>query len=78
MAASIQTDPRFIFGTPRVLFEGDYFRATGRTYDVAPDGRFLMIKTGAQTDTARPRQITVVLNWTQELLERVPVACQVR
>jgi hypothetical protein len=38
-------------------------------YDVAPDGRFIMIKT---PDEDQPREITVVLNWFQELEELVP------
>ena len=52
--------------------------AGGRTYDIAPDGqRFLMIKEGVAADPDDPfaglTQIHGVLNWTQELLERVPV-----
>ena len=46
----------------------------GRSYDVSPNGeRFLAVKrvTG-DGDSARP-EIIVVLNWHQELLERVPV-----
>jgi serine/threonine-protein kinase len=38
----------FSTGIPKRLFEGPYFRnavgIVGRTYDVAPDGRFLMVK----------------------------------
>ena len=50
----------------------------GPTYDVAPDAqRFLMLKLGARGDADDPfaglSQIHFVLNWTQELLERVPV-----
>ncbi len=36
-------------------------------YDVHPDGRFMML-----TDTSL-HQINVVLNWFEELKERVPV-----
>ena len=59
-----------------VLFPDLYYRTRGsRSYDVSQDGeRFLMIKTGDQTSEDVPApQITVVLNWSQELLERVPV-----
>ena len=42
------------------------------TYDVARDGRFLMIKEqGAQATTASP-SIIVVLNWFEELKRLVP------
>ena len=48
----------------------------GRQYDVDPNGqRFLMLSNTASgdDDTVLTPQINVVLNWTQELLERVPV-----
>ena len=37
-------------------------------YDVARDGRFLMLK-----DEETANQIVLVQNWSQELTERVPV-----
>jgi hypothetical protein len=40
-------------------------------YDVSPDGqRFLMLKGGEQE--AAPAQINVVLNWFEELKQKVP------
>ncbi len=74
MVVPMQTTPSFSRGTPRMLFEGPYFQALGRTYDVAPDGRFLMIKAAAEVGENTPSlHLNVVLNWDQELLERVPV-----
>ena len=72
MVASVQTTPSFSRGTPQVLFEGSYFQATGRTYDVAPDGRFLMIKAAAEAGENTPPQINVVINWFEELTRLVP------
>jgi hypothetical protein len=40
-------------------------------YDVAADGRFIMIEPG-QPDTS-PAQITLVQNWFEELRRRVPM-----
>ena len=40
-------------------------------YDVAPDGRFLMVAMDEET-VAASRRITVVINWFEELKERVP------
>ena len=55
--------------TAEVLFAEEYFGGgLGRTYDVRAGWRFLMLKTIA----AEP-SIQVVLNWPEELLERVPV-----
>jgi len=74
MAVDITTQPSFSGGKPRVLFEGRYNLApgTGSNYDVSPDGqRFLMIKPSEQ-EQAAPTQINVVLNWFEELNQKVP------
>ena len=59
------------------LFEGPYGASanqSGRTYDVAPDGkRFLMIKAGGSADqTPVPASLVVVQNWTEELKRLAP------
>jgi hypothetical protein len=74
MAVEITTQPNFIVGKPRMLFEGRYrpTPATSPNYDVSPDGqRFLMLKPVEQAQSA-PTQINVVLNWFEELKRRVP------
>ena len=76
MRVAVETDPAFVQGVPEVLFEGAYYYGTGRSYDVAPDGRFLMLKAGAEGDAPPPStQIEVVVNWFEELKARVPVTC---
>ena len=52
-------------------------------WDLSPDGkRFLMMRESASTDEnstgagakeEKPRKINIVLNWFEELKERVPV-----
>ena len=62
--------------TPEVVFEGTYLPPLPgfRDYDVAPDGRFLMVKAGDETGEGAPApEIAVVLNWFEELTARVPV-----
>jgi eukaryotic-like serine/threonine-protein kinase len=74
MAVEITAQPSFSVGKPRVLFEGQYVLtpATFPNYDVAPDGqRFLMLKPADQEQSA-PSQINVVLNWFEELKQKVP------
>ena len=74
MAVDIATRPSFAAGKPRVLFEGQYLpsAATLPNYDVSRDGqRFLMLKPSEQAEAAST-QITVVLNWFEELQRRVP------
>ena len=76
MVVPVETDPTFRPGAPEVLFEGQYYSfLSTRTYDVAPDGRFLMIKEAAVTtdDTSvTAGQIVLVQNWTDELQRLVP------
>ena len=63
MAVAVDgTGAAFGAGSPVRLFEGRYLDDLARNYDVAPDGRFLMIK---QADTLR--QIHVVVNWMEDL-----------
>ena len=77
MAVPVQTDQAFAWETPEALFptDGYYLRRgqRGRAYDVAQDGRFLMIKPGTADGGATLPEINVVLNWLEELKERVPV-----
>jgi hypothetical protein len=53
------------------IVEGDYGLNNG--YDVAPDGqRFLMVKSSSSTEQMPPNQLTFVVNWFEELKQRVP------
>ena len=63
------------FGRPRQIPVGGFLTFSAyRTYDVHPDGRrFLMIIPADSAYELPQPGIAVVLNWTQELLERVPV-----
>jgi hypothetical protein len=49
--------------------------ATPRTFDIAPDGKIVSVTQGsdqkAAIDAANGRYITVVLNWFEELKQRV-------
>jgi Tol biopolymer transport system component/predicted Ser/Thr protein kinase len=74
MAVDITTQPTFASGKPRMLFEGQYSPAPGtaNNFDVSSDGqRFLMIKPN-EAGEAAPTQINVVLNWFEELKQKVP------
>jgi serine/threonine-protein kinase len=71
MAVVIASQASFSFSPPTQLFEGRYRRGgQPPSYDVAQDGRFLMLKSpDAQAITAH---FVVVLNWFEELRRRVP------
>jgi serine/threonine-protein kinase len=72
MAATVEIGEELRFERAEMLFEGKYIKYPNapRPYDVAPDGRLLMIK-GADDTQARD-QINVVLNWFEELKRLVP------
>ncbi len=80
MVVDVKTEPTFSLGTPRKLFQSEYLpfsESAGTPWDIHPDGdRFIMIKPplGATATVATgPRKINIVLNWDEELKERVPV-----
>ena len=77
MAVPVETEPTFSAGKPRMLFQKIFVAGWQESlpYDIHPDGkRLLMIKpsTGDATVTG-PHKITIVLNWFEELKQRVPV-----
>ena len=70
MAVPVQTGSTIAVGTVRSLFEYRYYtKGAGRTtYDVARDGRFLMVKEQPQAGAqAGSEPFQVVLNWFEEL-----------
>ena len=78
LAVPVEPGADFAPGRPEVVVQGDYafpFNA-GRHYDVSPDGsRFLLLSDVGAREGEEPvaARIDVVLNWDQELLERVPL-----
>ena len=77
MALEFETDPTFTPGVLTKLFERVGGGGSNRRMAVSPDGqRFLFLAdpvTVTGDEDAEPSQIHVVLNWFQELTERVPV-----
>ena len=77
MAVAVSQTPELSFGQPVRLFEDAGFgHAVGtRSYDVAQDGRFLMVKIQRPPGTSSSKPslwINVVHNWTEELKRLVP------
>ncbi len=75
MAASVQLSPSLSLGGVTKLF--DWAKpprgVSGRPYNISPvDGRFLMIKPATKNPDS-VIDISVVLNWFEELRERVPL-----
>jgi hypothetical protein len=60
LAATVETAPGLVIGKPIPLFSGRY-RATGRDFDVSPDGqRFVMMRANNPRTTTR---LNVLLDW---------------
>ena len=76
-SVDVITNPEFAFTNEQLLpIEGFVVVPNFRNYDLMPDGeRFVMVfpAEGADDGESVPPRINVVLNWHQELLERVPV-----
>jgi serine/threonine-protein kinase len=74
---TITTQPSFAFSAPVPVPRGGAIGlgpTSPRNYDVTPDGRFLGVVAAGQTQPAGSTapQIQVVLNWFEELKQRVP------
>jgi serine/threonine-protein kinase len=72
MVVDIGAGRSFTTSRPRLLFTGDFARTQNRmSYDVSPDGQsFVMLNSGEEDRAAT--QITVVMNWQEELKRLVP------
>ncbi len=70
MAVSLETKPAFAVSNPRLLFDAPYAHISSDipNYDVAPDGRLLMVRENQQKATVT--QLNVVLNWFEQLKQR--------
>ena len=72
MGVAVEAADGFDFQPPQLLFENRYVRnPQPPSYDVAPDGRFLMIRPVGDSNLT-PRRVVVVQNWIEEVKERVP------
>jgi Tol biopolymer transport system component len=72
MSARVRSSSSIEFDRPVQLFDGIDGVGNVNTFSVAPDGRFLFVE---ERDSSAPRrdQLTLVLNWFEELRRRVPV-----
>jgi eukaryotic-like serine/threonine-protein kinase len=71
ISVPVRTSPEFNLESPKILFSSQDVSG----WDIHPDGkRFLMIKEagGGKSVGARPQRINIVLNWFEELKQRVP------
>ena len=82
VSVPVETEPAFKSGQSKTLFRGGDYVSTsvyeGNQWDISPDGkRFLMLKKVASGDKPKaaeaPRKINIILNWFEELKQRVPV-----
>ena len=82
MAVAIETEPTFVPGAVELLFDTIPYATpftggnTNRRLDISSNGeQFLIfsVPLGRADETATRPQINIVLNWFEELKERVPV-----
>jgi serine/threonine-protein kinase len=74
-AVAVESATTLVAGRPNVLFDlAMLVQASGnRPYDVAPDGRFVILRTGQDEAPGRPTSnLILVLNWFEELKRLVP------
>ena len=79
MVVAVETEGTFVAQATRPLFEGSFVldNAAGgggnANYDIAPDGQsFMMVLDERAVGAEVATPIRIVLNWVQELQDRVP------
>jgi eukaryotic-like serine/threonine-protein kinase len=73
MAVAVGGDDPSSWPKPKMLFEGPYLLTIGPThFDVARDGRLLMVKPVDADGQGAPKQLVVVQNWFEELRRLAP------
>jgi serine/threonine-protein kinase len=77
-SVSFATQPSVAFGTPVTIparVTGSRPSGSARVWDVLSDGRFVGLMPASEPDTSAvsTQQIRVVLNWFEELKQRVPL-----
>ncbi len=68
--AFAQPDHDLSYQNVTLLFETNFVDSLAVSYDVAPDGRFLIIKPSHEESDAT--RLNLVLNWFEELKRLVP------
>ena len=76
-AVDVRTEPTFSWGKPSPLPLSGAVQTPNspRNYDVTPEGKFLIVLPASQGENTQAAgfQVNVVLNWLEELKQRVPV-----
>jgi eukaryotic-like serine/threonine-protein kinase len=71
MAVAVDTTSGFRFKEPHALFSGQIATTVSGSYDVSADGRFIV--TGGKQYPVNPiTSVHIVLNWLEELTQRMP------
>ncbi len=73
MVTQVRLETRFQFELPTSLFSSPARRGRMVTYDVAPEGHFLMRISDREETATHEGDLNVVLNWFEELTQRVPI-----
>jgi serine/threonine-protein kinase len=73
LAVGMQTGTTLVAGRPRVLFSFPTVAFPGsRPFDLGPDGRFLIVRSGQAEAAGRASNLVLVQHWFEELKRLVP------
>jgi serine/threonine-protein kinase len=78
MVVNIQTQPTLNIGKPHMLFEKPYASnaaaaSLSPNYAVTADGQHLLMLKASEQAQAASEQVTIVLNWIEELKKKAPL-----
>src|SRR5262245_3399481 len=75
ISVAIKTEPSFTIGKTMPLPIQQIALNGPRGYDITPDGKYFIVMQRSQVSPAKPprEEINIILNWFEELKQRVPV-----
>lgn len=65
MSVKIRTTPELSWEPTQQVFQTDFVDTLGRSYDISPDGKRLLVVKRAQPDIRT--RIDLIINWTAAL-----------
>jgi eukaryotic-like serine/threonine-protein kinase len=72
MSARVERKPTLSFGNPVKILDNVRAMTPGRSYDISPDGKRFLVLKDPPSALQSIRHLEVVLNWHEELKQRVP------
>jgi len=70
-SVAVTLTPEFKASPPQLLFEGPFEQVPNQSYDVSPDGKRFVVLEAVDAQVAPLTHLNIVLNWFEDVKQRV-------